>query len=124
MDSSIRAFNFLNRLIFMQDNVSSHKTKDVLSVLQKEQTPLLKNWPMQIPDINSIENLSDYIDRNVLKYKIQKVENLWNKIRMIWNSITAEFLSILVQLVHRRINDVIKNKGKWKHVSFMKYFAE
>ena len=78
----------------MQDNIPYHKTKGVLSFLQKSQIPLFENWPAQSPDINPIENLLEYIDRNIQKYKIHNVEYLWNKVRIIWNSIPEEFLNI------------------------------
>src|SRR5436305_5509405 len=45
-----------NIFLFMQDNVPYYKATAILEFLQENQVPVM-TWPLQSPDLNSIENL-------------------------------------------------------------------
>src|SRR5436190_15176057 len=45
-----------NTFLFMQDNASCHKAKDILVFLAENRIPLMP-WPPQSPDLNPIKNL-------------------------------------------------------------------
>ena len=45
-----------NTFLFMQDNAPCHKVNDILEFLAENHVPITA-WPLQSPDLNSIENL-------------------------------------------------------------------
>ena len=44
-----------NTFLFMQDNASRHKVKEVMEFLAENHVPVME-WPAQSPDLNPIEN--------------------------------------------------------------------
>ena len=81
-------------IIFQHDNASCHKTKKITEHLHFNQLKTLF-WPPNSPDLNPIENIWDYLNKQVRKHKkIFLNENeLWEVIQEKWYSIPAEIVS-------------------------------
>ena len=76
------------------------------------------DWPVQSPDLNSIQHLWNKVDRRLRKLptSITSKEDLWIKIEEVWNGIEVDFCQKIIETMPERICDVIKAKGgytKW-----------
>lgn len=96
--------------IFQQDNDPKHTSKLVKDYFAKNQISVLP-WPSQSPDLNPIENLWALIKKKLRKGKKTKDE-LKEEICTIWKSIPSDFCKKLVYSMPKRLEDVIKTKGK------------
>ena len=101
--------------IFQQDNDPKHTSKYVKDFFEKNEIKVL-NWPSQSPDLNPIEHLWDYIKREIRKRQPSSVKEMKEKIKEIWNEVPKEFCKKLVDTMPKRIEEVMRSKGK--HTSF------
>ena len=98
-------------IFFQQDNASCHKANSVIKWLHDAGIKLIK-WPAQSPDLNPTEHLWD-----LLKTKLHQgsqprdLEDLWNKVQDVWNSITTEECRKLVASMPQRLKEVQRAKG-------------
>ena len=100
-------------MTFMQDNAPCHKAKLVMDFMKENDIDLLP-WPPQSPDMNPIENLWAIIKgRRQKKYGVPKSkEELIDQIFDIWDNIEPELIEKLADSANKRINAVLKLKGK------------
>jgi transposase len=100
-------------MVFMQDNAPCHKARIVMDFLDENNIETL-NWPPQSPDMNPIENLWAIIKaRRKKKYGVPKSKNeLITQIFDIWDNIEMELVHNLANSANKRINAVLKLKGK------------
>jgi len=101
-------------IIFQHDNDPKHTAERVQQWLEKRPFKTLI-WPAQSPDMNPIEHLWA-----IMKRKLNKYENppngmiqLWERIKTIWNNIDEDICINLIESMPRRIEAVLKAKGKW-----------
>ena len=72
-------------------------------------------WPAQSPDINPIEHLWAIIKRQLNEYEQSPngMLQLWERIQNIWDNIDEDICMNLIESMSRRIEAVLKAKGKW-----------
>ena len=96
--------------IFMHDNAPCHRA-NIVSKWLSEQDIEVTAWPPQSPDLNPIENLWDYIERQVDKLPSTTKEDLWKNLKSVWDVIPSTVIENLVCSMPRRVTEVIKAKG-------------
>ena len=69
------------------------------------------NWPSQSPDLNSIEQIWELIDRKLDKSHVKTKETLWLEVKRCWKSITVEVLKRYIETMSKRCRAIIKAKG-------------
>ena len=102
------------QVIFQHDNDPKHKAKSIQEWLAIQEFDVLP-WPAQSPDLNPIEHLLSEVKRKLNKYENppKGINELWERITEVWNGIALSTCQNLIASMPRRINDVIKAKGKW-----------
>ncbi|GBC09049.1 hypothetical protein RclHR1_08580008 [Rhizophagus clarus] len=70
-------------------------------------------WSPQSPDLNPIEHLWNDVDRRLraLNVTIRGKDALWEHVSQIWNEMTLETCTKLIESMPARIQDVINAKG-------------
>ena len=100
--------------IYQQDNDPKHKSKRATQWFQDHNIRLL-DWPAQSPDLSPIENLWDYVNREVKKQKPGSVDELWNSIQKVWAEIPKDLCAKLVGTMPKRCREVVDRKGAASH---------
>lgn len=95
---------------FQQDNAPCHKAKKVMRFLHDLDVQVMP-WPARSPDLNPIENLWSWIDRQLLNYSIETTEQLKDVLPQIWLQVPVEMCRKLVRSMTERCNACIKAKG-------------
>lgn len=100
-------------MVFMQDNAPCHKARVVMDYLAENNIETLP-WPPQSPDMNPIENLWAIIKaRRQKKHGVPRTkEELIDQIFEIWNDIEPGLIQNLANSANKRVNEVLKLKGK------------
>ena len=100
-------------MTFMQDNAPCHKARVVMNFLAENTIETL-DWPPQSPDMNPIQNLWAIIkQKRQKKYGVPASKDaIIEQIFDIWNNIDPEIVSNLADSANKRINEVLKSKGK------------
>ena len=72
-------------------------------------------WLAQSPDLNPIEHLWVIVKRRLNEYEISpnRILQLWERIESIWNNIDKDIYLNLIESMLRRIEAILKAKGKW-----------
>lgn len=99
--------------IFMHDGAPCHTAKSVTKFLEEKNIKTLP-WPGNSPDMNPIENLWAIVKKKLKKYNITNKNDLIERLLQIWHhddEINSN-CQTLIQSMPRRIESLIKNKGK------------
>jgi hypothetical protein len=96
--------------MFMHDNAPPHRSKYSNQWFKNNSIPLIK-WPATSPDLNPIEWIWDYIDKQLRKMKPKNVIQLQQMVQDIWHSVTPIRCQTLVDSMPNRINQCIKSRG-------------
>ena len=109
---SIQQFGSMNELIFQQDGASCHTAKSTKKWLDDNGNGMtVMDWPSSSPDLNPIENLWGNIKRKLRINRPKTVQELKNKIELIWSQISTEECANLYNSMGKRMRCVIKAKG-------------
>ncbi len=67
------------------------------------------------PDLNPIENIWSHLKRQLNKYETPPtgILDLWSRVQDEWNKINSEICLNLITSIPRRVEAVIKAKGRW-----------
>ncbi len=92
-------------MVFQQDNASCHVSKQTKKWFSKQKINVL-DWPPQSPDLNPIENVWDYLDRQVRKRQ-DEIKNLQDLERILLeeaDKISKDYIINLYKSLPRRIS--------------------
>jgi len=97
---------------FMYDNTPIHKAGTIKTWFQSNKISVL-DWCPYSPDLNPIENIWGTLTRKVYSEgkQFNSVMQLKVEIQKEWGEISNEYLSTLIDLMPRRIGDVIFAHG-------------
>lgn len=107
---SIDLFHKDEPFIFQQDNAPCHRARLVTQWFQDQEIDVL-SWPANSPDLNCIENLWSWLDKEIAKQEPRTLDELKKIVPNILNNIPKSILENLVDSMPNRINDCLKNKG-------------
>lgn len=101
--------------VLQQDGDPSHRVASkVLAQWNKEhrkQVELLQNWPPNSPDLNPIENIWAWVQREVYKMGCTSFDAFKAAVISRLESIPKAMLSNYIKSMPARLAEVIKNKG-------------
>lgn len=69
-------------------------------------------WPSQLPDVNSIQNIWTIIKLKLRGNKTWTVKQLVRQIIFIWKSLSKDYAKKLVESMTCRLQ-LINNEGDW-----------
>lgn len=106
--------NYGTNFIFQQDNARIHTAVAVKEWFAENEVELLNHPPLS-PDLNPIENLWGQLAQEVYGNGRQynSIDSLKRSILTSWNAITETTLQNLVNSMKKRIEEVLKNRGKF-----------
>lgn len=102
----------LEDIIFQQDNDPKHTSKKAKKCLE-ELGFLVMKWPAQSADLNPIEHLWHLLKRRLGEYDYppSSIHQLWERVQVEWEKISAAECQSLIESMPRRIEAVLKAKG-------------
>lgn len=86
--SAIALFPSGEYIFFQQDNDPKHTAKKNQLYLSNKKVSVLE-WPSQSPDLNPIENLWSYVDRQLQERNPKNEDELFNIIKQCWESLNV-----------------------------------
>lgn len=103
-----------DKVVFQHDNDPKHQAKSVQEWLFKQPFMVL-SWPSQSPDLNPIEHLWAHLKRQLNRYESppKGMLELWERVEAEWSKIDKSVCINLIDSMPRRIDAVIKARGKW-----------
>ena len=89
--------------LFQQDGAPCHKSRLVITFLDKGKTCVLSDWPAQSPDLNAIESLWRDLKARVSSCRPGNVETLWMTCEEQWTMIPGHVIQNLYKSIPMRI---------------------
>ena len=99
--------------IFQQDNARVHTAHTVMEFFKKNNITVLP-WPANSPDLNPIEYVWAFMKQRLDHHpkELNDLNELWEHVQDIWTHIPDDFLHKLYESMPKRLEEVIKNKGR------------
>ena len=97
---------------FVQDNAPCHKSKTTMTWLAQHGVVVM-DWPPNSPDLNPIENIWGVLKQRLMCLGSLSKTQLIDNVQKIWREDPTLFsmCTTLVQSMHQRVSDVLKNHG-------------
>ena len=89
----------------MDDNASSHRSREVTAYLQREAMNSLP-WPVMKPDLSSMKHVFDTLGR-----RVQAVEPHVHNARREWRQLPQQYIRQLTEGITRNVEAVIQARG-------------
>ena len=98
--------------IFMHDGAPCHRSKRISTYLEKKKVTVL-DWPGNSPDMNPIENIWDFMKREVSKHAPTTKQDLIHVLNDTWknNVEIRKKIENCIDSMPRRIAAVLAAKG-------------
>ncbi|GFT37260.1 transposable element Tcb1 transposase [Trichonephila clavipes] len=93
-----------------QDNDPKH-TADICKLWVLYHCPSVIKTPAQIPDLNPIEHVLDYLQQKLYEQQISKKQDLRKYLVEKWTKVDRLFCEKLIQSMPNRLREVIKSMG-------------
>lgn len=110
LKKSVLKLGLSRRYIFQPDNDPKHTCKLAQEYFKKKKIKILE-WPPQSPDLNPIEHLWSYLDRELPFEQRKNKSEIFYLIRRKWEAISPDITQKLVSSMKRRLEAVIKAKS-------------
>ncbi len=110
LHASVEQLGLPQGWVFQQHNDPKHTALVVREWLLYN-TPKQLHSPPQSPDLNPIEHLWDYVERQLHKHTITSKATLKEAIRHEWARVPPEFTQKLVSSMNNRLKAVLDSKG-------------
>ena len=95
------------QLLIGDNNQTAHSVHDWFTESNVELLP----WCARSPDLNPIENIFSWMDRQMSKQKISSLDHLREVLHETWLSVPQSLCIKLIESMPWRIRECIKNKG-------------
>ncbi|GFU50992.1 transposable element Tcb1 transposase [Trichonephila clavipes] len=92
-----------------QDNVLKH-TADICVLCVLYYCPSVIKIPAQIPDLNTIEHVWDYLQLKLYEYQISNKQDFRKYVVKEWTKIDRSFLKKLIQSMPNKLRGILKSK--------------
>ena len=101
----------LNSFIFQQDNDPKHTSNYLKDFINKNKIEKL-DWPSQSPDLNPIEHVWAYMNRDLRGKNFKTRDDLKSELLSLWSNIPQGFIDKLIRSIPKRVQEVIKAGGR------------
>jgi hypothetical protein len=95
---------------FQQDNAPCHTARTITEYMAEINMDVLP-WPANSPDLNPIENLWSWMDRQLQKKQMTSLEMLQDELRALWLKVPIELVANLVNSMPKRVRACYKARG-------------
>jgi hypothetical protein len=99
-----------DNFVFQSDNDPKHTSKLATNWLKDNWVETLE-WPAQSPDLNIIEHLWEFVDRNIPQKQRKSMENFRSAILQNWKNVPQSLIDSLIQSIPKRLQAVIDANG-------------
>ena len=83
-----------NNFMFQQDNHPKNTANTFKTYLERKTLYgilAVLDWPLQSPDLNIVECVWDYLDREKNKRKPKSAAELWQVLKEAWNNLPLDY---------------------------------
>ena len=112
MDKIKSKFNLEKDLLFQQDNVSCHKSKESLAAIEVIFKDNKIWWPANSPDLSPIETVWSILKQELTKRNIKNLNELKENVIDIWHRFPTELCEKIISEFDTKIKICLEEKGK------------